>query len=207
MGTTDASFDASEHTARDAGIELVGIETAERVLEIGCGTGQALVSFARAVGDRGCVCGIDLSNGMIDVARRRLQDQGLLPAVHLEVADARHLPFRSGQFDVVFMSFTLELFEADDRTAVLSEVRRVLREGGRLGVVAMSGAVGCTPTVEIYRWLHRHFPHIADGRPIDLGSELQRAAFAIQRQRSMDIWSLPVEAAVAIASDARAPEG
>jgi demethylmenaquinone methyltransferase/2-methoxy-6-polyprenyl-1,4-benzoquinol methylase len=97
-------------------------------------------------------------------------------------------------------AFTLELFPDDTRPAILGEVRRTLRAGGRLAVVSMD--VG---TVEqrraaperIYTWMHRHFPHIVDCRPIDVEQRLGEAGFTIERIERLEIWGLPVVACLA----------
>jgi demethylmenaquinone methyltransferase/2-methoxy-6-polyprenyl-1,4-benzoquinol methylase len=193
----DLLADASEHAARDVGLDALDVSPGERVLEIGCGTGHALVRLAGAAGQAGTVCGIDVSDGMIAVARRCLREARLAARVHTLVGDARCLPLRAGAFDAAFMSFTLELFEPRDRSGVLREIGRVLRPGGRLGVVAMAGIHHPGPAVEVYQWLHRHFPHIIDCQPIDLAAVLHEAGYALERSRTMPIWGLPVEAGVA----------
>jgi ubiquinone/menaquinone biosynthesis C-methylase UbiE len=69
----DLIADSSEHAARDLGLRALGVSSGERVLEIGCGTGHALVSLAGEVGPTGQVHGIDVSSGMMAVARRRVE--------------------------------------------------------------------------------------------------------------------------------------
>ncbi len=134
---SDLLADAGEHAARDAGLDILDVGPGERVLDIGCGTGHGLVRLARSAGPAGMVCGIDVSDGMIAVTRRRLHEEQRASRVHTLVADAEWLPFGPREFDAAFMSFSLELFESRDRSSVMQEVRRVLRGGGRLGVVAI----------------------------------------------------------------------
>ena len=94
----------------------------------------------------------------------------------------------------------LELFPVADIPEVLGEVRRVLRQGGRLGVVSMA-----TPRLgeqesalsHTYRWLHRHFPHIVDCQPIEVEHLVREAGFAPRELERMSIWTLPVVALVA----------
>ena len=74
------------------------------------------------------------------------------------------------------MSFTLELFEAAIPN-VLAEVRRVLRVGGRVGIVAMSDSGQTNAMIDLYEWLHRRWPHFIDCRPIDVVGVLQAAHF------------------------------
>ena len=119
----DLIADSSEHTVRDDGVRALGVSRGQRVLEIGCGTGHGLVSLADDVGHAGQVNGVDLSWGMMAVARRRVQSAALRN-VSLTIGDARALCFRSSVFDAVFRSFTLELFDGAIPN-VLVEVRRV----------------------------------------------------------------------------------
>ena len=132
-------------------------------------------AWQHAVGHTGQVHGVDISWGMMAVARARVRSAGLRN-VTLTIGDARVLCFRSSVFDAVFMSFTLELFE-EAIPNVLAEVRRVLRVGGRVGIVAMSDSGQTNAMIDLYEWLHRRWPHFIDCRPIDVVGVLQEAHF------------------------------
>lgn len=77
-GAYDAIADVGEHRARERGLEALAVQPGECVLEIGFGTGHSLIELAKAVGPTGCVCGVDISDGMYDVARHRLIANGFL---------------------------------------------------------------------------------------------------------------------------------
>jgi demethylmenaquinone methyltransferase/2-methoxy-6-polyprenyl-1,4-benzoquinol methylase len=190
----DLIADSSEHAARDLGLRALGVSFGQRVLEIGCGTGHALVSLADAVGQTGHVHGVDISAGMMAVARRRIRSAGLRN-VTLTIGDARVLCFQSNVFDAVFMSFALELFEPATRD-VLAEVRRVLRTDGRVGIVAMSATSQTNAMIDLYEWLHRRWPQFVDCRPIDVVGLLQAAHFQASTADTTAIWGLPVIAAI-----------
>ena len=82
------------------------------MLEIGFGTGHCLVALAEGVGPHGRVVGLDISDGMLSIARQRLQQEGLSERVSLHLGDAADLDFiEAGSLDGIFMSFTLELFD------------------------------------------------------------------------------------------------
>ena len=134
----DLIADGGEHKARERGLKLLDVQPGEAVLEIGYGTGHSLVALAQAVGTTGRVTGVDLSPGMREVAQKRVAEADVAGTVELLVAEVPPLSFDSGSFDAVTMSFTLELFPLDVIPAVLSECRRVLKPGGRLGVVSMA---------------------------------------------------------------------
>ncbi len=191
----DAIADSSEHAAREKGLEALAVQSGEHVLEIGFGTGHSLVQLAQAVESSGSVTGIDVSEGMKEVAEKRVQEAGVADRVKLVIDDAKKLPFQDDQFDVVTMSFTLELFELDVIPSVLAEIRRVLRPTGRVGIVSMAttpeGQDESTLT-KIYKWLHRHFPHFIDCQPIDAAKFVEDAGFEITHRTDLKIWSLPV---------------
>ncbi len=64
----DLLVGASEKKYRDLGLQRLEARTGERILEIGCGTGQAILSLATAVGPTGFVCGLDLAGGSAKIA-------------------------------------------------------------------------------------------------------------------------------------------
>lgn len=200
----DLISDASEEQAREEGLGLLAAGMGERILEIGFGTGHSLLALAESVGSSGRVVGLDISTAMMEVARDRLEKRGVAERAELVVAPAPPLPFDDGAFDGLFMSFTLELFPEEVAPTLLAECRRVLRPGGRLAVVCMA----VTPEGDrdsllerAYKWMHLHFPHIVDCRPIDVDAVLQAAGFRIVEHRGMEIWTLPVAAVSAIPED------
>lgn len=199
-GVYDLISDAGEHECRIKGLELLDVQGGEQVLEIGYGTGHALLELAQAVGDAGKVHGVDISQGMYEVAGDRLAKAGLTDRVDLQVHEAPPLPYDDQLFDAVTMSFTLELFPEEVIPCVLAECRRVLKPSGRLGVVSM--ALPAEDEREsflekTYKWMHHHFPHIVDCRPIDVHGVVTEAGFAVQREEELHILSLPVVALVA----------
>jgi len=109
-------------------------------------------------------------------------------------------------FDAVFMSFTLELFD-EAIPNVLGEVQRVLRMGGRVGIVAMSASGHTNSITDLYEWLHRRWPHFIDCRPIDVVGVLREAHFQTQTAHVTAIWGLPVIAAIGVKTSACPQEG
>ena len=93
-------------------MQELGAKDGETVLEIGVGTGHCILALAQSVGNAGKVYGIDISEGMYDVTCARMRKAGLSGRVDLECGDAAELPYESDFFDAVFISFTLELFDA-----------------------------------------------------------------------------------------------
>lgn len=102
-----------------------------RVLDVATGTG--LVAFALA--ERGCeVVGLDQSEEMLAAARARLaRVPALADRVTLVHGEAERLPFADAEFDA--LTFTYLLRYVDDRAATMRELARVVRPGGRIGMV------------------------------------------------------------------------
>ena len=193
----DLISDSSEHKARERGAELLAAAPGESVLVVGFGTGPAIVALSRAVSPGGKVAGIDISEGMLEVARKRVSQEGAADAVELSIGDARQLAFTDGSFDAAFLSFTLELFDTADIPRVLGQIRRVLRPGGRLAVVSMSKEPHENLMTDLYVWMHQHFPHFVDCRPIAVAEHLKEAQFRVERLEKQSIWGLAVAIALA----------
>jgi ubiquinone/menaquinone biosynthesis C-methylase UbiE len=201
---------SSERALRDLGLRELAIRHGERVLEIGAGTGAALVELARAAGPAGLAVGVDLSLGMCGIARLQIADCGLknepAPCAVITCGDAARVPLSEGAFDAVFMGFALELFDDGDMRAVLAECRRVLRPGGRLCVVAMAEPDSPSPMTRLYAWAHGRFPAAVDCRPIAVSQTLALGGFSVELLVRRSLWGLPVEVALARAG-AQAMEG
>jgi trans-aconitate methyltransferase len=114
-------------------IELLQPEAGERILDLGCGTGQLTAQLAAAGAN---VLGVDLSEEMIAAARRQH------PQLRFEIADARALPF-DGEFDSVFSNAALHWVEEAESAA--AGIARALKPGGRF--VAEFGGRGNVKTL------------------------------------------------------------
>ena len=100
----------------------------EEVLDVGCGKGATLLPAAVAVGPGGHVVGIDIVAAMVEAARAAAAARGL-HNVAVEVMDGEALHFEPSRFDVVISAFGLGFLRPE---RALPEMRRVLRDGGRL---------------------------------------------------------------------------
>lgn len=199
---------------RDA-IAALGVEPGDRVLEIGCGPGHALVELARDAGPGGDVIGLDAAPAMLDRASRRTsagdgtgdRTGDRRASVDLVLGDALGLPFEDGTIDAIFAEATLELFSATDLTVVLAACRRVLEPDGRLGAVTMDRhGLEADRFVRAYEWAFEHLPGYdrVGCRPVYARRAIEAAGFAIDRHerfRRAGVW--PVDLIVAhIASEA-----
>jgi demethylmenaquinone methyltransferase/2-methoxy-6-polyprenyl-1,4-benzoquinol methylase len=187
---------SSERKLTEAGLELLDLRPGQGVLEIGFGTGQALVVLAERVGATGQVFGVDISAGMCGVAQARVRRAGLEERVTLWCGDATRLACPDGVWDAALMSFALELFDTPEIPVVLGECRRVLRSGGRLAVVALSRRGGAGAMLKSYEWAHDHFPQWVDCRPILAERALAEAGFRVAAAARRSMWGLGVEIVV-----------
>jgi len=102
----------------------------ERILDIGCGAGQTSLELAQAVGAGGSVLGVDLSEPLLAIARRRAAG---VEGLEVRQGDAQTFPFAPGAFDAAFSRFGVMFFE--DPAAAFANIRRALKPAGRLAFV------------------------------------------------------------------------
>ena len=104
------------------------------ILEVGVGTGLSLADYGR--GTR--IVGIDISEPMLDKARKRVEAQGLTNVEALEVMDAEHLAMPDASFDVVVAQYVVTAIHNPERA--LDEFVRVVRPGGEIILTTRIGA-------------------------------------------------------------------
>ena len=187
----------SESKVIDVGLEKLAAKEGETILEIGFGTGYAIEALAKSVGETGKVYGIDIAEEMFKLALVRIQKAGLAERVELKCGDATHIPIENERLDAVFISFTLELFDNPEIPIVLQECLRILRNKGRICIVAMSKKGKPGFTTQLYEWIHMQFPKFVDCRPIYIQEALYEAGFQIVEILEKSIWGLPVEIVLA----------
>ena len=189
---------AFERKYAEMAVERLSVEEGETVLEIGFGPGHCLKRLARSVGKTGKAYGVDLSSGMLEVTRRRLDKAQLMDRVELYCGDAASLPYGDNTFDAAFMSFTLELFDTPEIPRLLEEVKRVLKPRGRIGVVSMSKESGESLLLRLYEWSHKKWPKYVDCRPIYVEQSLRNAGYEITKKEKVKLFGLPGEIVVAV---------
>ena len=111
-------------------LEALAPRAGERILDIGCGSGQTSLELARAVAPGGTVVGVDISQPMLEVARQRAAGQ---VGISFREADATTAPFEAAAFDAAFSRFGVMFFA--DPVAAFRNVAGALRPGGRLAFV------------------------------------------------------------------------
>jgi ubiquinone/menaquinone biosynthesis C-methylase UbiE len=135
-----------------AALGAADLRRGERVLDVACGTGVVARSAVELVGPSGSVTGLDLSPGMLEIAR------ATSAAIDWREGDAAAQPLSDGAFDVVVSSLGLQFVE--DRLAACREMHRVLAPDGRVAIAT----VGPTPPLfaVLEQALSRHLsPEVA----------------------------------------------
>lgn len=154
----------------------------QRVLEIGCGTGNLLIRAKHA-----CPAIATIGSDPDPLALRRAERKARgLTGIRFERGYAQRLPYADGEFDRVLSSMMLHHLEGDTKIAAAEEVFRVLRPGGSLHVVDIGGDVS-TPDGLTAR-LIRHNHHAAGNLGDAIPRLLREAGFdctqvAMHRQR------------------------
>lgn len=150
-------------------LDAVDPRPGQRVLDVATGTG--LVAFELA--GRGCeVVGLDQSERMLSVAQSRLAERPQLAnRVRFLQGEAERLPFADGEFDA--LTFTYLLRYVDDRAATMRELARVVKLGGRIGMVEF-GVPASAPLRAAWRL------HVRAGLPI-IGRAVSPAWFEVGR--------------------------
>ena len=113
---------------RRRGYDLMRLRPGDAVLDVGCGAGEVCVELAAIVGARGRVAGVDLSEAMVEAARRTVAASGR--AIELQPASIYELPFADGAFDAVRAERVFQ--HLDNPEAALREMMRVTKRGGRV---------------------------------------------------------------------------
>jgi ubiquinone/menaquinone biosynthesis C-methylase UbiE len=194
----DYTLGLVRHNYAKTGLQRLSITEGETVLEVGFGTGDCLKQITELVGPAGKACGIDISRGMIERTKRRLEKAGLAGAVELCCGDATNMPFNENTFDAVFMSFTLEVFDTPDMPKLLAQIKKVLKPDGRLGIVDTSKEDGRSAFVRGYEWLHKKYPKYLGSRPIYAEQCLIDAGYQVRSKEKVKIFRVPTDIIVAI---------
>lgn len=113
---------------RNSVVELARINAGDRVLDVCCGTGDQVFHYLR----KGAVAtGVDRDPRMIELAEKDQERQGF-DNVNFRLGSAAKLPFRDGYFDCASISLGLHEMNRDERSRVVSEMKRVVKKSGNL---------------------------------------------------------------------------
>jgi SAM-dependent methyltransferase len=154
-------WDGTSGQFGDAMLEAADLRSGQSVLDVGCGAGSTTVEAARRV-DPGTAVGIDISSQALALARRRANTAGHSKIEFIE-ADAQTHEFEPESFDTIISRFGSMFFT--DPIDAFANLRRALRPGGKLSVVAWRG-----PMESVWTTIAVEAAIAVFGRPPDLGA-------------------------------------
>ncbi len=131
------SFGIDKHW-RKAAINSLKNHKPQRMLDVATGTGDFAILATRELAPKELL-GVDLSEGMMNVGRKKVAEAGLQHIIHFQREDCLNLSFPDNSFDAVTVAYGIRNFEDLDRG--LSEMCRVLRPGGRLVIIELTSPV------------------------------------------------------------------
>ena len=129
-------------SGRERGVQLLGLRAGDTIVDLGCGTGLSFALLVDAVGPNGRVVGVDASDAMLDVARRRVAKQGW-PTVSLVQADALRLTsdyLPAATADALFSAYALSVMA--EPVSAMERAASLVKRGGRMGIVDMQRPTG-----------------------------------------------------------------
>jgi ubiquinone/menaquinone biosynthesis C-methylase UbiE len=170
--TRDYAKDAAPNTAVHAErlLQMVPPRAGDRVLDVAAGPGTVAIQAARRVGPQGRVVATDLTPEWADVIAERYVEAGV-ENIEFRAMGAEALDFPDDSFDVAYCQFGLMF--VPDPVQALREMRRVLKPGGRLGVVVWSTPDKVLCFSAVAKHLAPHLPQVAPEEqiptPLSLG--------------------------------------
>lgn len=132
---TILTFNIDKSWRRKA-VDLCRLEKGQKVLDLCCGTGQMMELICREVGKTTRVTGLDLTEKMLEIGKKRLDGAIGDYSYRLVKGDVLHCPFEDGSFDCATIAFGLR--NIPDKGRALSEIARVLKPGGTLVCLELS---------------------------------------------------------------------
>ncbi|WP_245767064.1 bifunctional demethylmenaquinone methyltransferase/2-methoxy-6-polyprenyl-1,4-benzoquinol methylase UbiE [Stigmatella erecta] len=120
-------------------VQALALKPGYRVLDLATGTGDLALKVLKYHPD-GTVVGLDPSEGMMEIGRKKVAEQGLSAQCELKRGDAQALPFEDNSFDGICMAFGIR--NVPDRPKALREMARVTRPGGRIAILELSEPQG-----------------------------------------------------------------
>lgn len=135
---------------RKKAMKCIGEEEKGMLLDVACGTGDFSIAACRA-GVRK-VTGVDISDNMVEIGKKKVKEMGLDSRICLQCGDSEQLEFADGDFDVVTVAFGVRNFEHLEKG--LREMHRVLKPGGKVIILEFS-MPGHFPMKQLYKFYFR----------------------------------------------------
>jgi ubiquinone/menaquinone biosynthesis C-methylase UbiE len=171
-------------------------EQAQRVFELGCGTGRfASRLLATHLSTSASYLGIDLSRTMINIAERRLTAYAERAKV-IQTDGSPCFPLADHSVDRVVSTYVLDLLSEADIRQAISEARRVLVPGGKLCLASLTDGVTISSRIVCALWsqaFRLHAPLVGGCRPIRLDPLIDRRNWSIDYRNVVTQFEVPSE--------------
>lgn len=186
-----------EAAAKRRAQDLLDLQPGNYLLNVGSGTGKDNQKFQEIVGPAGAIFGIDIAWEMTRLSHVRLN----CPIIQ---TDARRLPCSANSFDRLYAAYLLDLMPTNEIPALLGELLRVLKPGGRM--VLLSLTEGATPAGKfiagLWKLAYRISPVSCGGcRPIDLSMIANEAGYPVTTRQVISQVGIASEIIVIEADD------
>lgn len=130
------SLDIDRRWRKAAVKEIVDTGSRLAVLDVACGTADFSIAIARKISGGSLVTGVDLSEKMLAIGRKKIVEEGLTDKIVIEPGDCERLRFPDENFDRVAVAFGVRNFE--HLGTGIKEMHRVLRPGGKVVILELS---------------------------------------------------------------------
>jgi len=128
--------------------EFVDRKNPQSILDIACGTGDFSIAIAEHSYKESHISGLDLSEGMLEIMRRKINGRGLGGRISTVRGNCEKMDFADASFDTVTIGFGIRNFE--NRETCLKEILRVLKPGGKLVILELS-----VPEIPVVRGIYK----------------------------------------------------
>lgn len=135
---------------RKKAIRILKKEKPQYLMDVATGTGDFALEAIRMGLDVKKIVGVDISDGMLEVGRKKIAKKGLSDKIEMKLGDSENLPFDDNTFDAYTVAFGVRNFENLEKG--LTEMKRVLKPGG-LGVILEFSKPKYFPIKQLY-WLY-----------------------------------------------------
>jgi demethylmenaquinone methyltransferase/2-methoxy-6-polyprenyl-1,4-benzoquinol methylase len=132
-------------------LQLVSDKNPKTVLDIATGTGDLAILMTKTSAER--IVGLDISAGMLDVGRKKIESQKLSDKIDMILADSENMPFENNTFDAITVAFGVRNFETLEKG--LAEILRVLKPNG-IFVILETSVPEKTPYKQVYTFYSKN---------------------------------------------------
>ncbi|WP_323027607.1 bifunctional demethylmenaquinone methyltransferase/2-methoxy-6-polyprenyl-1,4-benzoquinol methylase UbiE [Gelidibacter japonicus] len=132
-------------------VDIIAKTQPNRILDIATGTGDLAINLAQTSAQE--IIGLDISDGMLEVGRKKIADKKLNNKIQMTLGDSENLPFDDNSFDAITVAFGVRNFENLEKG--LSEILRVLRPNGTFVILETSVPIK-TPFKQGYKFYTRY---------------------------------------------------